>query len=75
MAITAITKEGLWTMAILVAVLWGCLVGERLTVERANREMGQVLQEMGRQQQIKVRHTAPAAWPQRPGVRVRPAAS
>jgi hypothetical protein len=45
MAIAAITKQGLWTMAILVAVLWGCLVGERLTVQRANREMAQVLQE------------------------------
>jgi hypothetical protein len=75
MAIAAITKQGLWTMAILVAVLWGCLVGERLTVQRANREMAQVLQEMGRSRQIKERHTVPAAWPRRPGVRVRPAAS
>ena len=30
-------------MAFLVAVLWGCLIAERLIIERANRDMGRVL--------------------------------
>ena len=69
MAIAAITKQGLWTIAILVVILWRCLVTERLTVRKANLEMGQALREMG-QRQIKVRHTTPA-WLRR----VRPAES
>ena len=40
MTIAAITKQGLAAIAILVAILWGCLVSERLTVQRANQEMG-----------------------------------
>jgi hypothetical protein len=50
MPVAAITKQGLGTMAILVAALWGCLLGERLIVSRANLEMGQALREIGRMQ-------------------------
>jgi len=74
MQIAAITKQGLWTMAILVVILWGCLVGEHLMVQKASREMGQALHEMGRHQ-IRIRHMAPAAWPQRPAMQKLPPAS
>jgi len=57
MTIAGITKPGLTVMAILVAILWGCFVGERLTVQKANQEMGRVLREM--------RRPVPAALPQR----------
>jgi hypothetical protein len=67
MAIATITKQGLAAIAILVAILWGCLVSERLTVERANQEMGRVLREMHR--------PTPAALPQRSALRARPAHS
>jgi hypothetical protein len=67
MEIAAITKQGLVAIAILVAILWGCLVGERLTVQRANREMEIVLRQMHR--------PTPAAWPQRLPLRARPAQS
>jgi hypothetical protein len=65
MKIAAITKQGLAAIAILVAILWGCLVSERLTVQRANHELETVLREMHR--------PTPAAWPQQPVVRARPA--
>jgi hypothetical protein len=67
MEIAAITKQGLGAIAILVAILWGCLVTERLTVQRANREMEVVLRQL--------HQPTPAAWPQRPGLRARPAHS
>ena len=60
MTMAAITKQGLVAIAILVAVLWGCLVSERLTVRKANLEMGRVLREM-REMRIKVRHEGPVA--------------
>ena len=46
MQIAAITKQGLITIAILVAALWGCFIDERLTVQQADREMGRVLQQI-----------------------------
>jgi hypothetical protein len=67
MEIAAITKQGLVAIAILVAILWGCLVTERLTVQRANREMEIMLRQMHR--------PTPAAWPQRSISRSRPAHS
>jgi hypothetical protein len=67
MTITGITKPGLAMMAILVAILWGCFVSERLTVERANQEMGRVLRDM--------RRPTPTSLPQRSALRARPAHS
>ena len=67
MTIAGITKPGLSVMAILVAILWGCFIGERLTVQKANREMGQVLRQM--------RRPAPAALPQRSALQAKPAQS
>jgi hypothetical protein len=65
MTIAAITKPGLTVMAILVAILWGCFIMERLTVQNANQEMGRVLREM--------RRPVPTGLPQRSGLRARPA--
>jgi hypothetical protein len=67
MTLAGITKPGLTVMAILVAILWGCFVTERLTVQNANRELGRVLREM--------RRPAPVALPQRSSLPVRPAQS
>jgi hypothetical protein len=39
----AITKPGLTVIAVLVALLWSCLIAERLIVQRANQEMGRAL--------------------------------
>jgi len=65
MTIAGITKPGLIVMAILVAILWGCFVCERLTVQNANQEMGRVLREMHR--------PVPTALPQRSDLHARPA--
>jgi hypothetical protein len=43
MAFASITKPGLSVIAVLVAILWGCFVAERLIVQRANREMTRAL--------------------------------
>ena len=39
----AITKQGLTAIAVLVALLWGCLIAEQLIVQRADQEMGRML--------------------------------
>ena len=67
MQIAGITKPGLIVMAILVTILWGCFVGERLMVQRANQEMGRVLQQM--------RRPEPVSLPHRWAPRTRPAQS
>ena len=67
MTIAGITKPGLIVMAILVAILWGCFIGERLTVARANQEMGQVLRQM--------RRPTPVSLPQRSALPRRPSQS
>jgi hypothetical protein len=41
-----ITGQGLSAIAILVALLWGCLVGEQIIVRRANREVRQALHQV-----------------------------
>ncbi len=46
MPVAKITGQGLSAIAILVALLWGCLVGEHLIVQHANREARQVLREV-----------------------------
>ena len=38
MAISRITGPGLTVIALLVAVLWGCIIGERVLIQRANLE-------------------------------------
>lgn len=46
MTIARITVPGLTAMAASVALLWGCLIGERLMLQRAVTERDQVLREM-----------------------------
>ncbi len=46
MSIAAITKPGLTAMALSVCVLWACLIGERIIVDRAAREQTAVLRDL-----------------------------
>lgn len=46
MAVAKITGEGLSAIAVLVVLLWGCLVGEHLIVRRANLEVRRVLHQV-----------------------------
>lgn len=63
-AITKITGQGLISIAILVAVLWACVIGERVIAGRANDGAAQALRAM-RTLQMKNRRE-PAASPARP---------
>jgi hypothetical protein len=73
MTTAAITKQGLAAMAVLVAILWGCLVAERLMVDRAGREMSRALRDI-QTLQIKMQQPSPAD-PARTVLRARPAHS
>ena len=46
MAIARITNQGLTVIAVLVAVLWGCIILERSIVLRANQETYRALQDI-----------------------------
>lgn len=46
MTIARITTPGLTAMAASVALLWGCLIGERVMLQRAVAERNQVMREM-----------------------------
>jgi hypothetical protein len=46
-----ITLQGLAGMAIAVALLWGCLISERLIVRRAASEQARVLRDIQRLRQ------------------------
>ncbi len=46
MSIAKITNSGLAGMSILVALLWGCLIGEHLTMQRAISQGAQALQDL-----------------------------
>ena len=39
MAFMKITRAGLSSIAMLVTLLWACILGEHLIVQRANREL------------------------------------
>jgi hypothetical protein len=65
--VTKITGQGLKSIAILVALLWTCAIGERLVVGRANAATAQVIQAM-RELRLKNRRE-PAAAPARPAHR------
>lgn len=64
MAIARITGQGLTSIAVLVALLWACAIGERVIVERANVQAAQALRAM-RSLQIKNRRP-PASTPADP---------
>ena len=67
MAVAKITGQGLATMAILVALLWACAIGELLIVARANTQADQAMRAM-RSLQIKKRRQ-PSSTPVRPARR------
>jgi len=50
MSVAKITRPGLAALALSVAALWGCLIGERVIVRQAERERARVLRDLGRLQ-------------------------
>jgi hypothetical protein len=63
-SIARITGQGLASIAILVTLLWTCIIGERLISRHAARGAEQVMRSM-RELRFKTRHE-PAAAPVRP---------
>lgn len=62
MPVMKITRQGLCSIAVLTAVLWGCIVVERRTVVRARANAYHALGEIHRLQ-LK-RHLVPVAAPE-----------
>jgi hypothetical protein len=54
MATARITGAGMGSIAMLVAVLWACILGEHLIVQRANREYSQAMTEIRQMQKKRV---------------------
>jgi hypothetical protein len=50
MPIVKITGQGLSAIALSVALLWGCLIGERLAARQAFSERAKVLRDISRMQ-------------------------
>ena len=48
MPIVKITGQGMSAIALSVALLWGCLIGERLAARRAFSERAKVLRDISR---------------------------
>jgi hypothetical protein len=48
MPIIKITGQGLSAIALSVALLWGCVIGERVTARRAFSERAKVLRDISR---------------------------
>jgi hypothetical protein len=70
MALAKITGAGLSAIAMLVMVLWACILGEHLIVQRANRELAGAMTEI---RTLQLRKSAlPTSTPM-PRHRVRPA--
>ena len=61
MAVTRITGQGLSAIALSVALLWGCLIGERVASRRAFSERAKVLRDISRMQRRQ--RTQPASAP------------
>jgi hypothetical protein len=61
MAIAKITREGLVTIAVLVAILWGCILGERILTRNTTLETYRVMRQI-RYLKFK-RHIEPASRP------------
>ena len=60
MPIAKITGPGLAGIGISVALLWGCVIGERLMVDRAFTERVQVIQDVER---LRRNQTQPVSSP------------
>ena len=66
MPIAKITGQGLMAIALSVALLWGCLIGERVLTRQAFRERARVMRSLGR-----LRHGQPVSAPQSQSPRIR----
>lgn len=60
MALAKITGPGLAGIGISVALLWGCVIGERMMVERAFTERARVIQDVER---LRRRQAEPVSAP------------
>jgi hypothetical protein len=61
MPVAKITREGLVTIAVLVAILWGCILGERILTRNTSLETYRVMRQI-RYLKFK-RHIEPASEP------------
>jgi hypothetical protein len=61
MPIIKITRQGLSAIALSVALLWGCVIGERVAARQAFSERAKVLRDISRMQR-RLR-TQPASVP------------
>ena len=66
MNIVKITRPGLAGMAISVALLWGCLIGERYVVRRAGMERARALYNMERLRRERLPQPVSAPGPRLP---------
>ncbi len=68
MAIAKITGQGLTLIALMVALLWGCIIGEQVIVRKANFEYYRALRDVQLMQMKKRAEpaSAPAPKPPRP---------
>jgi hypothetical protein len=66
MALARITRPGLILIAILVAILWGCILGERVISRNSRMETYRALRDI-RYMKFK-RRVEPATQPLRPAV-------
>jgi hypothetical protein len=64
MPIAKITGQGLAGIALSVALLWTCLIGERMIVHHAARRQAQLMRELHQLQRI--RRTEPVSVPAPP---------
>ena len=64
MALAKITRPGLVSIAVLVAILWGCIISERYLLRHSTMETYRALRDM-RYLKFK-RHVEPASQPSRP---------
>jgi len=53
--IAKITGQGLAAIALSVALLWSCLIGERVTVRRASAERTLVMRDLQRMQRTNLK--------------------
>jgi hypothetical protein len=72
MVLGKITGAGLCSIALSVTILWGCILGEHLIVQRANRDLSKAMTEIRLLQSRK--NAEPASLPALRH-RVRPAIS
>jgi len=61
MAVIRITGQGLSAITLSVALLWGCVIGELVTVRRATEVRGRVLRDLEKMR----RQSIPASTPVR----------